>query len=208
MEFLSQLCLYQSLLLSACRQEEETVVAARLFPLYALDDEARVQIQSILHDETFEKLGSSSAVILHENFLRAFCSDENEFGCSWEEWEALEIKRKAYSVFEHVASDMNDLYDNLSISVAKNDKLSVTLALFYYLSDTKTELYIPLLRRAEGHGSAEAIVLLMALEEERRAALFEKLCINRELLLRNDNTLACLADYYTIEANKGVKNND
>lgn len=50
MEFLSQLCLYQSLLLSACRQEEETVVAARLFPLYALDDEARVQIQSILHD--------------------------------------------------------------------------------------------------------------------------------------------------------------
>lgn len=208
MDFLSKLCLYQTLLLSACRQDEEAIVAARLSPLYALNDEAQAQLQSILRNDTFGKLTSSSAVILHENFLLSFCTDKNDFGCSSEEWDALEIKRNAYAVFEQFSSDTSDIYNALSIAVNKNDKVSITLVLLYYLNGAKRDLYSPLLRRAEGHGCAEAVILLMAFEKERQSTLFEKLCINKELLLYNDDTLACLADYYNIETNKGVKNDD
>lgn len=212
MNFLTKHCLFQTLFLSAIMQQEEATMFTRLVSLYALDNKDCMQLHEVLNNDTFQKLNSSSAVILHENFLRAFCNDEAEFGNEPMEWDALEIKRKAYALLEGFDSETNDYYDAISIAAAKNDKLSVILALLYYFSEAKSEVFLPLLRRAEGHANAEATVLLMALEKEREATLFEKLCNSKELLLAQDDTLQNLADYYGIgnllENMKGVKKDD
>ncbi len=210
MKFLTKLCLFQTLCLGICGRSAYThskeSTAACLSRLYALDNESYSQLQSILQNATYSKLKSSSAVILHENYLRTFCTDKTEFGQFSDEWEALEIKRNAYATFEDYVSNTNDLFLNLSVTAAKNDRISVTLALLYYLSDAKTEVYLPLLRRAESHNNAESIILLMAFEEERRSALFEKLCESKELILRNDDTIVHIADRYNLT--KGVENHD
>lgn len=212
MSFLTEHCLFQTLILSAIMQQDEASTFSRLAPLYALSNNDYARLRELLSDDTFQKLNSSSSVILHENFLQTFCPDKNEFGNKSEEWHALEIKRKVYTIFENLGSEMHDIHETLSAATNKSDKLSVTLALLYYLSKAKSEMFLPFLRRAEGHGNAEATVLLMALEKERKATLFEKLCNSKELLLVQDDTLQKLADYYGLgnmfEDMKGVKKDD
>ncbi len=212
MNFLTEHCLFQTLLLSAIIQNNDETILTRLASLYALEGKEQANLNKILHNNTFVKLASSTAVILHENFLRAFCIDKIEFGNEPTEWDALEIKRNAYTLFENLGAETNDFFDAFVVAANKNDKLTVTLALLYYLNEAKSEVYLPLLRRAAGHSNAEATILLMAFEKERKTTLFEKLCNSKELLLANDDTLILLAKHYRLENNleniKGVKSDD
>lgn len=212
MNYLVERCLLQTFFLSIIMQQDEETTFTRLVTLYALGDSEQTKLQNILRNEIFQKLTSSAAVTLHENFILSFCADENEFGRKEAELGALESKRNAYALFENFESQMNNFHDTLFVTANKNDKLSVTLALLYFLSDAKSELFLPLLRRAEGHGNAEATILLMFFESERKTSLFEKLLSNKELLLTNDDTLLMLANHYGLENDfeyvKGVKVND
>lgn len=211
MNVLVEYCFYQTLFLSAIMDNDEETVFTSLSPLYALNNNEQVKLHKLLHNNTFQKLNSSAAVILHENYIESFCTDQDEFGCNALEWDALEIKRNVYAVIESIGSELNDFYDVLAAEAGKNDKLSVTLALLYYLRNAKYELYLPILRRAEGHGNSEALVLLMAFEKDRNQSIFEKLCNNKTLFLADDDILGQLAKHYKIknyETIKGVKNDD
>lgn len=204
MNFISKQCLYQSLLLDACMpQHNIDGKFSCLANIYALSDEDKVKLEKVLHNGTFTALLSADAVILHQNYLSSFCTDEDEFGRTQSEWEALEIKLRAYSIFKQLYSDTIDFNKNIVTAAEKCDSTTVTLALLYLLNGVSNDTVIPLLRRAAAHGSAEATILLMSLEPDRKDALYEKLTYNRELLLCNDNTLEVLKRHYSIE--KGGK---
>lgn len=198
MNFLKERCLFQTLLLSQCMQKKEKEIFRKLLLNYALNKKDKRQIEHVLADGTFCRIYSADGVTLHQNYLRAFCTDKNEFGNSASEWDALEIKRNAYGIFEQLSGGKSDFHDILSAAANKSDSLTVTLALYYYLSSVKSEVFLPLLRRAEGHGNCEAAILLMSFESERKQAIYEKLMSNKELLTYNDDTLTLLATNYKI----------
>lgn len=199
MNFLYNQCLYQTILLSACMQKDPEMIFTQLTNLYALDNKEQTSLDKVLNNNTFKALTSSDAVVLHQNYLLSFSSNENDFGRRQSEWSALGIKQKAYTTFDDLASDTGGFYDSIVAVSNKSDKLTVTLALLYFLNGASTDVVLALLRRAEGHGNAEAAILLMYFEKDRRYALYEKLNANRELLLYNDNTLEVLKNQYNIE---------
>lgn len=198
MTVLQEFAFYQALLLSVLIDGDEEGILARIAPLYALNDKEQALLHDYLCNDTFQRVCSSDAVILHENYIESFCTDPFEFGCNPSEWDALEIKRNAYTIIENIGLEMGDLIDILVTESGKNDKLSVTLALFYYLRNAKPEVFIPLLRRAEAHGKVESTVLLMAFEKDRRSVLLEKLYNNKVLIFDDDNISDRLSRHYGI----------
>lgn len=203
MNLLMTKCLYQILFLNECMEIDKIKITEQLAPLYVLNKKEKTELLDMLCNDTFNGMQSTAAIIMHENFLNSFCSETNEFGYKPAERKALEIKNMVYILLDKLGDNTINFHEALFSAAFKSEHLTVSLALLYYLSGVNTDIYLPLLRRAEAHGNAEAMILLLFFEANRRLALYEKLCENREILIHNDDTLFKIENLY--ELNREVK---
>ena len=204
MKLLTKLCLAQAIVQSEIAADDNGI-PVRLFDLYALDKAEKDKIEGVWHNDIFQRLTSSAAVILHQNFLESFCTNKTEFGKKQAEWLTLEIKRKALEFVERMQSADKAALNN---AAEKDDQISLAMAVYHYLNGVSGDVFLPLIRRADAHKCAEATVLLLAFEPGRRHELFERLAHNVELLTCGDNSLEVLKHHYKIETTKGVNNDD
>lgn len=195
MKIVSQLCLKQAIIQDGMSMPDSFEISS-LFDLYALGGTERNEINALWRNDVFLRLTSSDAVLLYENFLDSFCQDKTAFGKRAEEWQALELKRLALEFLERMQA-----LDKAALSAAteKDDLLSLVTAVNYYLNGVGKDIFLPLLRRADGHKCAEAAVLLLAFEPNRRQELFERLSNNIDFLTCGDDSLAGLKQYYNIK---------
>lgn len=197
MKLLTQFCLKQAVIQNELTPDLDL---SRLFDLYALGADERRQLKEIWYNDTWESLMSVGAVLLHENYLDAFCTDKYAFGKQLDEWCALENKREALELIETVRSHNRA---DLICVMEKDDRYSVGLALYYYLKGVSKDVYLPLVRRADAHKDAEATVLLFAFEPDRQEELFVKLSHNTQLLTAHDGSLGLIKEYYQIKCKGG-----
>lgn len=200
MKFISQLCLKQAIIQDSLSDSFEI---SSLFDLYAMGSAERGAIEDLWDNDVFMRLTSSDAVLLHENYLESFCLNKHEFGKRVEEWQALELKRLA---FEFVERTQTLDKATLSATAEKDDQLSLVTAVNYHLNGVGSDVFLPLIRRADAHKCAEATILLLAFEPNRRYELFSKLENNIEFLTGGDDSLAGLKCFYKIE--QGVNYDD
>lgn len=198
MNYIQEKCLFQTIIVSEILKMESEEVLSKIGKYYPLNKDENEAIEKLVSDTTFNRLTTSNAVQLHLNFVKAFCKAPNTFGVNIEENRALEIKLAALTLAKSV-SNTGEVFETLGKHAETNDRLTVSLAFMYILSDCDTKLYLPLLRRAEAHDYPEAAIVLMGIEPERRQNLYEKLEINKELYLLRDNTVDSIATYYRIK---------
>lgn len=202
MTYLQKLCLSQTLYLSKLFQDTDMQsLLGQVLPLYACNKKDGEALSSLLQNNVYSLLDSSLAVCIHQNYIGSFCPDKNAFGRKQIEADALEIKKNVYTNIERMLENSysKTFLEVLSDHYLEKDELCITYALALYLSGGASELYLPLLRKAEAKGKIEAGIILMSVDSSvNKKSYLDKLSKNRIIILQKD-IIEKIENFYLIK---------
>lgn len=147
--------------------------------------------EKTLKNETLEELSTCKNIEVHKNYLRGFCGDGGEFGCSETEAEVLEMKLNALIKTEELFGNTRVKgmrQRSLSHKYERDHAAAVLYALnliFVNKGGDCRQLSESILRKelAESRNSDAGIALLRIVQEGREE-IMDGLAVTPDMLLR------------------------